>query len=278
MLFDPAARKSLAQKILGQALAQRRAASGNDELVPVPDGSVGVACEAGAGEPRLGFIYCHYLPASAVEELLVACEQAFYGSTDFDRWEEVSLAQRQEAVNHICSMTLSATHFLLENLAGRVRDALEENIEDSLEYVTAHLASNMANYYGPERVSKVDVRERIRSRAEESGKKRSDRLFSVLKNFPGLRVPKDKRARARKDTWDKAVTGHTFKTQIVSAICALRNEPERVTRKNVAIKLGWAKARTANPTHELNRRLIQANLRWEDMLALADERCPKIKN
>src|SRR3712207_8087829 len=45
------------------------------------DLSVGVAYEVGENEPRLGFIYCHYLPIGAVEELLVACEHIIKGTT-----------------------------------------------------------------------------------------------------------------------------------------------------------------------------------------------------
>jgi hypothetical protein len=281
-MLDAVARKVLAQEILDQALEQRKAAGEHTEVVYMPDGAVGVSCEVGKNEPRLGFIYCHYLPLSAVEELLVACEQIIDGTTIPETSEDgsvthISLTSLEkkpgELMNHIRAMALFATRFLLDNLDNRVNDALRENFEDSLEFVAAALISNFINHFGgPIEFNKVDARKRIEGLAKSSADQRIRRLNALLKQLPGLQVLNEGEGTPPRDEWDKAAASFQAKKQIVDAICALRSEREKVSKANVArrLRLGSEKTRT----QALKNKLAQANINWEEVLSLADERCP----
>lgn len=93
MLLDAGARKILAQEILNEVLAQRKAAGQGTEIVRMPDGALGLLYEIGWEEPRLGFIYCNYSPISAVEELLLACEQIIEGTSVSDVGEDGSITK-----------------------------------------------------------------------------------------------------------------------------------------------------------------------------------------
>ncbi len=157
MILGAQSRKVLAQEILNEALAQRKVAGEDSGIVQMPDGALGVLHEVGAEEPRLGFIYCNYLPIGAVEELLVACEHIIEGSGVPDVGDDgsvtkISLASLakdpSELFGHIRAMALFATRFILDNLEDRVHGALRENFEDSLEFVAAALMSNFVNHFG----------------------------------------------------------------------------------------------------------------------------------
>jgi hypothetical protein len=286
MLLDAMARKILAQEILDEALAQRKAAGDDFEIVHMPDGALSVPYEVGRTEPRLGFVYCHYLPIGAVEELLVACEHIIDGSTvtvmdddgSMTRKSLTSLAEEPaELIQHVRSMALFAIRFLLDNFENRVHDALRENFEDSLEYVAAALMSNFVNHFGgPAEFNKLDARGRIESLAKSSADKRRHRLNALLKHLPGLQILNEGEGRPRRDEWDKAAVSARVKTEILEAVCALRGEREKVTKANVARRLGLGSEK--NRTQALKNKLSQANVSWEALLASANEHCPESQN